>query len=194
MFSSTSGIQEAPALIPAGTLSKAVVVIRELKTSQKTGATYLDIELRLFDGKFEGRRIYDMIMNPFCPSASEGGKKMGILAITRICEAIGIFKVGDEKSYARYEGLGIDDVIRDIESQTVAIKVKIEPGQDGRADRNKVSEWLTPNPKAGSAHKGWNDLVNGVSNVAAAPTAFGAPSAAPTTASASEPSWLNKPN
>jgi hypothetical protein len=193
MFSSTSGIQEAPALIPAGTLSKAVILVRELKTSQKTGATYLDIELRLFDGSFEGRRIYDMIMNPFCENASEGGRKMGILAITRICEAIGIFKVNDEASYARYEGRGIDDVIRDIESQTVAIKIKIEQGQDGRADRNKVSEWLTPNPKAGSAHKGWNDMVNGVSNVATAPAAFGAPAAAPRAASASEPSWLNKP-
>jgi hypothetical protein len=190
MFNSTSGIQESAALIPAATLSKAVLIVREVKTSKKTGATYLDIELRLVGGNYEGRRVYDMIMNPFCPLASEGGKKMGILALTRICEAVGIFKVGDEASYGRYEGRGINHVINDIENQNVAVKLKVEKGEDGRADRNKVSEWLTPNPLSGGAHKSWVELHTGTPNPAARATAF---TQNPVSQNGDTPAWLNGP-
>ncbi len=177
MFNSHSGVQDSPDLIPAGTLTKAVLIIKEVKTSKNTGAQFLDIELRCIDGPFEGRKIFDMIMDPFDPNASEGGRKMGLLALTRICETIGIFKPEDEATYQRYsaEGVTIHDMIEDIESQTVAIKTKVEKGQDGHADRARVSEWLTPNPKAGSAQKAFEALLEGHSTMPRGAAPAGSP-------------------
>lgn len=195
MFNTESGTQDAIALIPAGTLTKAVLICEEVKTSQNTGAQFVKIELRCIEGDFEGRRIFDNIMDPFDPNASAGGKRMGIQAITRICEAVGIFNPEDPTTYDRYshEGCTIHDVIADIESQTVAVKVKVEKGDAGYSDKNKVGDWLSPNPKAGPGYKGWTDLAEGKTGgpaPAAAKPLFGAGGAKPAGAAAGGPgSW-----
>jgi hypothetical protein len=190
MFSPNSSQQDAIALIPQGTLCKAYLTVRSIKKSKASGAQYLDVELTMADGAFAGRKIFDMIMDPFCPNASDGGRKMGLLALTRICEAVGIFKPADENSYTRYnsEGTSIGDVIADIDGGTIGVRVKVEKGTDGYADKNKVGEWLTPNPNSGSGYKGWTELISG-NQPATRSTAFAAP-AAPASGA---PSWLNKP-
>lgn len=190
MFSPTSSQQEAISLIPQGTLCKAHLTVRAIKNSKSSGAQYLDIELTITDGDYAGRKIFDMIMDPFCPNASDGGRKMGLLALTRICEAGGLFKPADETSYTRYNAPGatIQDVIRDIDGGKLGIRVKVEKGTDGYADKNKVGEWLTPNPNSGSGYKGWTELISG-NQPATRSAAFAAP-AAPASGA---PSWLNKP-
>lgn len=192
MFSPTSSQQDAIALIPQGTLCKAILTVRSIKNSKSSGAQYLDIEVTVTDGEFAGRKIFDMIMDPFCPNASDGGRKMGLLALTRICEAGGLFKPADESSYTRYNAPGttIQDVIRDIDGGKLGIRVKVEKGTDGYADKNKVGEWLTPNPNSGSGYKGWTELISG-NQPASRATAFAGQAAAAPASGA--PSWLNKP-
>jgi hypothetical protein len=190
MFSPTSSQQDAIALIPQGSLCKVHLTVRSIKNSKASGAQYLDVELTVIDGEYQGRKVFDMIMDPFCPNASEGGRKMGLLALTRICEAGGIFKPADEASYSRYNHAGctIQDVIRDIDGGKLGIRVKVEKGTDGYADKNKVGEWLTPNPNSGSGYKGWTELING-NQPATRAAAFTPPAAAGSGA----PAWLNKP-
>lgn len=196
MFSPNSSKQDPVALIPQGTLCKAYINVRSIKKSKSSGAQYLDVEVTVTDGDYAGRKIFDMIMDPFCPNASDGGRKMGLLALTRICESAGIFKPADEASYTRYnhENCTIGDVIDDIHGATIGVRVKVEKGTDGYADKNKIGEWLTPNPNSGSGYKGWTELVSG-NQPATRATAF-APSAPAISASAQAsgaPSWLNKP-
>lgn len=199
MFSPQSSVQERPELLPPGTLAKALLIIKDTKTGKESGATYTDVELRVCEGPFEGRVFFDMIMNPFDPKASEGGKKMGILALTRICEAIGIFNVNDPKSYERYAdpNCTIFDVLPDLDGQTVAVKVKVEKGKNGHADKNKVAEWLTPNPNSGTGFKGWEELAKGPSNPPQRANAFGGGSTNKTqsqSAADGSPTWLTNPN
>ena len=190
MFSPTSSQQDSISLIPQGALCVANLVVRSIKNSKASGAQYLDVELTVLAGDYQGRKVFDMIMDPFCPNASDGGRKMGLLALTRICEAIGLFVPTDESSYTRYNAPGttIQNVISDIDGRKVAIRVKVEKGTDGYADKNKVGEWLTPNPNSGSGFKGWNELVNG-----AQPVTRAAAFAPPVQAGSGAPSWLNKP-
>lgn len=196
MFSPQSSVQNSIELIPAATLLKLLFVPQDVKTGQTSGARYANIELRVIEGPYEGRVLFDMISDPFDPKASEGGKKMGILALTRLCEAVGIFDIAKPESYNRYSdpATTIYTVLGDLESQTVAARVKIEKGKDGHADKNRVSEYLTPNPNSGTGNKGWADLMTG--NPGANPpqraAAFGG--AAQTQPQAGQPGWLKGPN
>lgn len=194
MFSPNSSKQDPVALIPQGALCKAHINVRSIKKSKSSGAQYLDVELTVTEGQYAGRKIFDMIMDPFCPNASDGGRKMGLLALTRICEAAGIFKPADEASYTRYnhENCTIGDVIGDIEGATLGIRVKVEKGTDGYADKNKVGEWLTPNPNSGSGYKGWTELISG-NQPATRSTAFAATANQTGAPTSGAPSWLNKP-
>lgn len=197
MFSPESSVQVQAELLPAGTLVKALLVCKDVKASKSTGANYVNVELRVTEGPFEGRVFFDMIMDPFCANASDGGKKMGILALTRIGEAIGMFNVATPESYNRYADptTTIFDVVRDIDGNKVAVKVKIEKGTDGHADKNKVAEWLTPNPNSGSGYKGWAELASGGGNPPQRATAFGGASvgAVAPAGGSGTPTWLNKP-
>ena len=199
MFSSNSGIQDQPELIPNGTLANALLVIKGLNTSKTSGATYLNLELRITDGPYEGRVIFDMTMNPFDSNCTDKARRMGIMTLTRICEAVGIFKHDDESSYARYNesDIPIQDIMFEIDSQVVPIKIKVEKGTDGHADKNRVGEWLTPNPKSGPAFKAYEALKSGQTSVGSASpgktNAFsGSPAQAPS-AQAGAPAWLGRP-
>lgn len=196
MFSPESSVQAQGELIPAGTLLSAILVVKEVKTSQASGAQYANVELRVIGGPYEKRVFFDMIMDPFDSKASEGGKKMGILALTRIAEAVGIFNVTVPDSYNRYSdpSVTIYDVIKDIHGKKVAVKVKVEKGTDGHADKNKVSEWLTPNPNSGTGYKGWTDLLAGGGNPPQRAGAFGGAPTSATPAAGGPASWLTKPN
>lgn len=159
MFSSQSGIGQVGELVPHGTLSRAILNFRGFKNSRETNGEYLDIELILIGGDYEKRRVFDMIMNPFDMQNSEAARRMGLLALTRILEHQGYFDPNDEVSYSRYEGAGMLDILEDIKGREVAIKIKVEPGNNGHADKNRVAEWLTPNEKAGNGHKDWVKLI-----------------------------------
>ena len=193
MFSPTSGASQAPTLIPAGTLASASVMITDLKKSQASGGEYANLELTLVGGEFEGRKVFEMIANPLDENNSEGWRNMAIANLTRMFEAAGIFKVENPDSYNQFNGKPFTAICAALDGSRIAIKIKVEKDKSGQyPDKNKVSEYLSPNPSSGG-HKSWEKLATGnaPASATARATAFGAPAAAP---SNSAPSWLNKPN
>ena len=194
MFSPTTGASQAPTLIPAGTLAFANVMVTDLKKSQASGGEYANIELTLDGGDFQGRKVFEMVANPLDNNNSEGWRGMAIANLTRMFEAAGIFKVEQPETYNQFNGKPFTAICAALDGARIAIKIKVEKDKSGAyPDKNKVAEYLSPNPQSGG-NKSWEKLLSGnVSAVASArPSAFGV-AATPAPASASAPSWLNSP-
>lgn len=191
MFTSKSSEGQAIGLIPSGVKSKATILVRGLKTSEKTGSRYLDVELTLVGGEYNGRKVWSIIMDPTHGANSDEAKEMGRRQLACILEACGIFKVGDDASYARFEGKTIEDVCRSISGQTIVVKVGIKKGTEGYADKNNISAYLSPNPASRTseefkqvlANSGTKNPVNPVGN-------SGSPFGSPSTPTTPKPNWV----
>jgi len=221
LFNPESGAAKPVNLIPAGELCFVKVGVRKINNSKETGGEYFDLELRVVGGPYHGRVVFDMLCSPFDTRNSEAWRAMGITGITRALEAAKVFVPEKPETYNMFNDLptGTPEEIHkasqtlahELDASLVAIKVKIEKGQDGYADKNKVGEWLSPNPKSGG-YKLFQKLVelsqtweqageqarSGAfggrpqqnSAPAAAAPAGAATGAAPATASADTPAWL----
>lgn len=193
MFSPTSGASQAPTLIPAGTIAFATIKITELKKSKETGGEYANCELTLDSGDFAGRKVFELIANPLDEKNSEAWRGMAVASLTRMFEAAGIFKPEQPDTYNKFNGQNFLTICQYLDTSRIAIKVKVEKDKTGAyPDKNKVAEYLSPNPQSGG-NAGWKKLSEGNAGAAAEArtSAFGAPAAAP---SAGTPSWLNSPN
>ncbi len=191
-FNPQAGIGDKAELIPNGTIASAVITINQIKQSQATEGRYLAIELTVTSGDYQNRKFWDMVCDPFDERNSDAWRKMGLTSLTRILECGGIFKWNDESSYNAMEGKSIEDIARVIDGLEVVVKVKVEKSSDpAHADKNKVGDWLTPNPKS-SGNSGWNQFnqstkVNSVGGNATPAPKFSSPSSVPS------PSWLKSP-
>lgn len=174
-------------LIPKGTVAKAVLVVKERKSSQSTGGDYLSIELAIQGGQYNNRRVFGMICNPFDENNSEAWRQMGIGAITRILESRGVFNYEDPASYEQFNSGDFNQIIEALNGAEVVIKVGIDKGKDGRADRNSISDWGSPNPSS-NGHKLWNQ-ANESAPEAKAPVPA-AKTAAPAATVGKKPAWL----
>lgn len=180
-FSGTAGAVTNSDVIPRGLLVWAILDIRGVKSSG-SGGQYLDAELTVDEGQpFARRKIWEMIGDPNHPGNSDKYKQMGAIAITRILEA---GRGAGPQNVAAYK---IADY-RELSGLRVPIKVGVEAGKDGHDDKNRVAEWLTPNPQSQSGYKGYAKLAsgdhglpqgNGAASAAPAPSGFGSV-AAPT--------------
>lgn len=172
-FSGAAGAATNFDTLPKGLLVFAVIQVRGIKTGG-TGSRYLDVELTVDQGQpFAGRKLFDKIGDPFFEGNSEKYRQMGMIAVTRMLEAArgagpnnpGAYKLDD---FSQLSGL------------RVPIKVGIEEGTDGHDDKNRVAEWLTPNPTSQSGFKGYERLLKGDYGLQQQPQAqpangFGAP-------------------
>lgn len=205
MFTPNSGAGEPRSLIPDKTVAFAQVKFQEIKKSQKTGGEYAKLEFTIVDGPFERRKVYSIVMNPLDPAnkneaaRAEGkadGAKMGLTALTRMFEACRIFDAAKPETYARYNGASFAEILGELDTQTVAIKVKVVPAKDGYEEKNEISEYLSPNPASGSI-SAWNQLIGGNAAVQQARgSAFGsAPAQAPAAQPkpSGSPAWLKQP-
>lgn len=193
MFSPTSGASQAPSLIPAGTLAFAVVKVREIKKSKSTNGEYADLELTLDGGEFQGRKVFEMIANPLDENNTEAWRNMAIASLTRMFESAGIFKTENPASYDQFNGQSFLTICQFLDGARIAIKVKVEKDKTGAyPDKNKVGEYLSPNPQSGG-NAGWQKLASGQTQASAAArtSAFAATPSAP--AAGNSPSWLNAP-
>lgn len=176
-FSAGAGMAGNTDLIPNGQLAFVIINFRGLKVSPNTGTKYLDLELTVDDNQPCARRkCWTNVMDPMFSGNSEGARQMGMVAITRILEA------GRGAGPNNQAGYVLQDYSQ-LHGVRAAVKFGIEPGKDGYADKNKVAEWLTPNPASQSGHKGWTALLAGQFSTAAQkpatpPSGFGAPAAA----------------
>lgn len=178
-FSGGAGAASNFDLIPQGQLAWAIVTVRALKTSQ-AGGQYLDLELTLDDGQpFARRKIFDMVGDPQFAGNSEAYRQMGLIAVTRMLEA---GRGAGPNNPAGYQ-IGSYDQLNGLR---VAVKIGVQKGTGGYEDKNRIAEYLTPNPASQSGHKGFEALSRGEFAPggrplgAASPNGFGgsAPSAA----------------
>lgn len=178
-------------LIPAGTIAKVVIIVRDIKQSQATGAKYLDLELVVDGGKFDRRRIFGIICDPWDDKTSEKAKEMAVGSITRIMESIGVFDAANPETYNAFNNAGIQEVAMAISAKPVYVVIGIQKGKDGRADKNEVKEWTSPNPKS-NGFKSYSLAIAGAESVGGAPAPVSAPVAAKPaqTVGAVKPPWM----
>lgn len=153
MFNPTSGAPTSGPLIDNGTLVWVQISVRGIKHSRESGGAYADLEMTVAHGPCEKRKLWDLIMSPFDPKNSSGAKQMGIAAITRILECEGTFDPANPETYNLFNeppANTFEAVLGRLDGITVGIKVKVEKGTEGYPDKNKVGEWLSPNPASGS--------------------------------------------
>ena len=151
-------------LIPAGTIAKVVIIVRDIKHSQSTGAKYLDLELVVDGGKYDRRRIFSVICDPWDPATSEKAKEMAVGSITRIMESIGVFNSANPETYNAFNNAGIQEVAEAMNTKSLHIVIGIQKGKDGRADKNEVKEWTSPNPKS-NGYKSYQLAKTGAESV-----------------------------
>jgi hypothetical protein len=153
-FSGAAGAATNFDLLPKGLLVYAVLQVRGIQTSG-TGSRYLDVELTVDQGQpFAGRKLFDKIGDPFFEGNSEKYRQMGMVAVTRILEA------GKGAGPNNPAGYQLADFAQ-LSGLRVPIKVGVENGTDGHDDKNRVAEFLTPNPASQSGHKGFLKLTSG---------------------------------
>ena len=157
-------------LIPAGTIAKVVIIVRDIKHSQSTGAKYLDLELVVDGGKYDRRRIFSVICDPWDPATSEKAKEMAVGSITRVMESIGVFNPANPDTYNVFNNASINEVAEAMNTKSLHIVIGIQKGKDGRADKNEVKEWTSPNPKS-NGYKSYQLAQSGAESVASAAAA-----------------------
>lgn len=190
MFSPTSGAGSAPELIPNGTLAWAILTVQAAKQSKSSGGTYYPVTLTIVGGEYEGRKVFDMLPDVQDERNGEKWRKMGITNITRIFESSGWFKPSDPASYNAYNGKDTLAIMNGMDGQRVAIRIKVEKNTDpAYADKNKVADWLSPNPASGG-FKDYQKLIGGQGAVDTARGQAFAP-AAPSVGAA--PGWVKSP-
>ena len=188
-------------LIPAGTLAKAVFVVRDIKTGQASGARYLDCELVIQGGQYDNRRIFTVICDPWDQNTSEKAREMAIGSITRLMEQTGVFKPDEPSSYTALDNATIQDVAVRMQGKHVAFSIGIQKGKDGYSDKNTVKDWASPNPGS-NGYKIHEGVAAGASSLGTkatpAPAAFGAAKTpiktygSTSVEGASTPAWLKK--
>jgi hypothetical protein len=181
-------------LIPAGTIAKVVIAVRDIKHSQSTGGRYLDLELIIDGGKFDRRRVFSIICDPWDDKTSEKAKEMAVGSITRIMESAGVFNPANPETYNVFNGASINEVALAMSTKSVYIVIGIQKGKDGRADKNEVKEWTSPNPKS-NGYKSYTLAQGGAESVSVQGTASMPVAARPSPASggtvgAVKPPWM----
>lgn len=165
-FSGTAGAGSDFDLLPKGLIVWAYLALRGVKGSG-SGGGYLDCELTVAEGQpYAGRKLWEMIGDPFNQGNSEKYRKMGMVAITRILEA---GRGAGPNNPAGYQLAEYPGGFQALDGLKVAIKVGIENGTDGHDDKNRVAEWLTPNPASQSGYKGFAKLLAGDHGLAQQP-------------------------
>lgn len=178
-FSGTAGAASGfdGELMPVGQLAWAIFNIRgDFATKSKSSAGhYLDVELIFEDGQpFARRKVWTKIGDPMDPSNSAAYKEMGAGQLGRILEC------GNNAGPHNVAGYSLPDIMhpdgyptadyRVLNGKRVAVKIKVEKGTGGYADKNDVADFLSPNPQSDS-NKAYQRLLAGVYNVATPSTA-----------------------
>lgn len=188
-FQPESGATSAPDLIPSGVLTYALVSIGAAKQSKESGGTYYPLTLTLIGGQYEGRKVFEIIPDVTDTKNSEKWRTIGGTNLTRMFEAAGLFNPANLQSYSQFQGKPFLTLCNALDGKRIAIRIKIEQSTDpAYADKNKVAEYLTPNPTS-QAYKNYVKLLGGKQVITEArANVFNAP-AAP----ASAPGWIKTP-
>lgn len=173
-FTQDSGARMPTDLIPNGVLVWAIVTFRGMKHSQETSGAYGDLEFTVYEGQpFQRKKIWDMVCDPDDTRNSEQWRQGGMASLTRMLESAGFADPNNPDSYTRLNGYTCEQILTALDGKRVAVRVKVEPGKDGYADKNKIGDFLTPNVKS-SGYKNYVKLTAGDHNLPqATPTPAG---------------------
>ena len=191
MFTPDSSAGKAPELIPTGTLAWAIIQVQAARQSGNTGGTYYPVALTIVDGPYAGRKVFDMLPDFNDPRNNPKWSDMGKVSIVRIFESGGVFQANNPQTYGQFAGKETLALMNAVDGLRVAIKIKIEEPKDpAHSQKNKVSEWLSPNPKS-AGFRDFNNLVGGSGAIdQARNNAFAPASQAP--AVGQGPGWIVK--
>jgi hypothetical protein len=191
----TAALGGAGDLIPAGTLVWLAISVRGLTHSKGTGGRQADLEYTVATGQHAKRKVWGYIGDPDDATNSDAYRIQSQGGLVRMLEAAGICKLNDPASYARITSF--QQALQELVASTnagrfVAAKISIEKGKDGYADKNRIADFLSPNPKSASAAS-WRQLLAPATVNAAKPAApapgFALGGGAPVQASAVAPAW-----
>lgn len=192
MFDINDGKASAPDLIPAGTISFAMVKIGAAKQSGKTGGTMYPVELTLLGGQHEGRKVFELLPDITDARNSDKWRAMGKTNLVRMFETAGVFKPSDPGSYTQF-GQNFLGAMNRLDGQRVAIKINIEKSQDpAYGDKNKVADYLSSNPTSGG-HRDFLKLIGGQGAVVEARGQAFAPPVTAAAPAGAAPGWIKTP-
>lgn len=164
MFTPEDGIGEQRDydLIPKNTKVAAMLKVREVKQS-KAGHQMLDMELTVSRGQYKGRKVWNYQLLPMQKGMNPTASEISKVAFTRILETAGTFNPDKPESYNVFNSCTspldfAQKVAGAIDGTEVAVLVGIESDAN-YGDKNKISEWFTPNPKS-HGHKGWAEVMS----------------------------------
>jgi hypothetical protein len=82
-------------------------------------------------------------------------------------ESIGVFNAANPETYNAFNSAGINEVAEAMNTRSLHIVIGIQKGKDGRADKNEVKEWTSPNPKS-NGYKSYQLAQSGAESVGGA--------------------------
>jgi hypothetical protein len=180
-------------LIPAKSLVFAVVTVRGKKQGKNFPFNwYADIEATVSRGPFTRRKFWFIVQDPEtlkpAGDSHEDAEKARanidrtIGNMSRMMESACIVVPGNKASYANGPKT-FDQWMSAINGKECGFEIGIEPGKNGYKDKNRVDEFLSPNPKQNMVKK-WQALQSSLQGSGAAPSAQ---AAAPT----GRPAWMD---
>ena len=152
-FNPNTKYDNGTGLIPNGVCAFAVVSVEKTQYSQNTNGLLASLSLTISTGKYAGRKIFTYIGDPSDTRNSEKYRTMSLGQLQAMLEAAGVFDPARPETYQAFANASFTDILRVLDGKTVAIKIGIEKGQGGYEDRNRVSDYLTPNPVSRSSKK-----------------------------------------
>jgi hypothetical protein len=186
-------------IIPDGTLAKGFLIVQPfsadmVETPPKSGGkaknSYLKGTVTITEGDLEGRKVFVNIMR----GPEEKALKMGNAQIRAILEYNGASPQAPQR-YVLDDDYGQFWDSNRGGGMPCGIRIRVEKGKDGYADKNTVGAFLSPNPE-GDTHKDFARLMKGDTAPsgkgappasASAPTAWSAPTKPAAPAAPSQP-------
>ena len=148
-------------LIPHGTVVRAILSLKPgdmevpefgrgnwFKQSSNTGAKWTQLELTVFGGPYDRRKVWDNIFVDGSKMGQSGipvAKEIGLRTLRSIIESHNNLDPTDmsEAAQSKRQISGIDQ----LNGMEICVKIKVEKGTNGYADQNKMLVVLTPNSK-----------------------------------------------
>lgn len=155
MFNFGQKVEERGDLIPKDTLLWCRITVRELKQSRNTNGQMVDLELVVAENQpYAGRKMWDLIMDPFDQRHSQEARDMGMGKVRRILEGVFGARPDAPESYnlPNWEALGGNHV--------VPVMVTIQKGKDGHEDKN-APDYLSPHSSLKKVVEAYNMLRAG---------------------------------
>lgn len=191
-YSSAPTKQGSGELIPHGTLAKGWFQVepfningQQIETPPKAGGkaknSYLKSRITITEGEHERRIVFHNLMR----GPEDKAKNMGNAQMRAILEYGNGFPSNPRWAFIDDDYGQLWDDARG-GGMPCGIKIGIEKGKDGYADKNVVLAFLSPNPESDS-HKDYLKLVRGETAPAAQAAKPGAPNSWTTAAPAATP-------